>query len=65
MSLVDFWKIGYRDKPFIMAYQASQVFYVINPTFENWSFMLHGKNNITTMTNNPKMRFGRLNYLQE
>jgi len=28
MKFVDFQKIGYRDEPFIMAHQASQVFYV-------------------------------------
>ena len=27
-TLVDFRKIGYHDEPFIMAYQASQVFYI-------------------------------------
>jgi len=31
-ALVDFRKIGYRDEPFIMVQQESQVFYVKDPT---------------------------------
>jgi len=31
MTLVDFRKIGYHDKPLIMAHQASQVFYIQDP----------------------------------
>jgi len=34
MTLVDFRKIDYHDKPFIMAHQASQVFYIQDPTSE-------------------------------
>ena len=33
---MNFRKIGYRDEPFIMVQQASQVFYVKNPTSEHW-----------------------------
>jgi len=43
MTLVNFRKIGYHDEPFIMAYQASQVFYIQDPTSENWFVVLHGK----------------------
>jgi len=35
MTLVDFRKIGYHDKPFIMTYQASQVFYIQDLMSEN------------------------------
>jgi len=34
-TLVDFQKIGYRDEPFIMVQQASQVFHVKDPTSEH------------------------------
>ena len=42
-TLVDFQKIGYRDEPFIMVQQASQVFYVKDLTSEHWYVVLHGK----------------------
>ena len=42
-TLVDFRKIGYRDEPFIMVQQASQVFYVKDPTSEHWYVVLHDK----------------------
>ena len=45
MTLVDFRKVGYRDEPFIMAQQASQVFYVKDPASEHWFVALHGKKN--------------------
>jgi len=35
--------VGYRDEPFIMAQQASQVFYVKDPAFEHWFVALHEK----------------------
>jgi len=35
INLVDFQKIGYHAKPFIMAYEASQVIYIQDPTPEN------------------------------
>jgi len=42
-TLVDFRKIGYRDEPFIMVQQASQVFYVKDPMSEHWYVVLHRK----------------------
>jgi len=42
MTLVDFRKIAYHDEPFIMAHQASQVFYIQDPTSEYWFVVLHG-----------------------
>ena len=45
MTLVDFSKKGYHDEPFIMAYQASQVFYIQDPTSEHWFVVLRGKKN--------------------
>ena len=42
-TLVDFRKIGYRDEPFIMVQQASQVFYIKDPMSEHWYVILHGK----------------------
>jgi len=44
ITLVDFRKIGYRDEPFIMIQQAYQIFYVKDPTSENWYVVLHEKN---------------------
>jgi len=38
--------VGYRDEPFIMAQQASQVFYVKDPATEHWFVALHGKKQI-------------------
>ena len=35
ITLVDFRKVGSRDEPFIIAQQASQVFYVKDPAFEH------------------------------
>jgi len=43
ITLVDFRKIGYHEKPFIMAYQASQVFYIQDPTSENRFVVVHEK----------------------
>jgi len=43
-TLVDLNKIGYKDEPFIMAYQARQVFYVRDPCNERWSVVLEGRN---------------------
>jgi len=40
---VDFPKTGYRDEPFIMVQQASQVFYIQDPTSEHWYVVLHKK----------------------
>jgi len=49
MTLVDFIKVGYRDEPFIMAQQASQVLYVKDPASEHWFVSLHGKNRLILM----------------
>jgi len=43
LTLVDFRKIRYQDETFIMVQQASQVFYVKDPTSEHWYIVLHGK----------------------
>jgi len=37
--------VGYRDKPFIMAQKAYQVFHVKDPTSEHWFVTLHEKKN--------------------
>jgi len=42
-TLVNFRKIGYRDETFIMVQQASQVFYVKNPTSKHCYVVLHRK----------------------
>jgi len=43
-TLVDLAKIGFKDNPFIMAYQAKQVFYVKYPSNERWSIVIQGRN---------------------
>jgi len=43
-TLVDLAKIGYKEDPFIMAYQAKQVFYVKNPSNQRWSVVIKGRN---------------------
>ncbi|GAU38745.1 hypothetical protein TSUD_158760 [Trifolium subterraneum] len=43
-TLVDLCKLAYTDKPFIMASQAKQVFYIKDPSTERWSVVLQGKN---------------------
>nr|KYP36504.1 hypothetical protein KK1_042375 [Cajanus cajan] len=42
-TLVDLNKVGYKDEPFIMAYQARQIFYVRDPCNEKWSVVLEGR----------------------
>jgi hypothetical protein len=37
---VDLNRVGYRDEPFILASQATQVFYVTDPSDEKWSIVL-------------------------
>ena len=49
MTVVDFRKVGYRDEPFIMAQQASQVFYVKDLASEHWFVALHGKKKLILM----------------
>ena len=43
MTLVNLSRVGYKDEPFIMAYQAKQVFYIDDPIDKNWSVALEGK----------------------
>jgi len=43
MTLVDFRTVGYWDKPFIMAQQASQIFYIKDHASEHWFVALHEK----------------------
>jgi len=42
-TLVDLNKVAYKEDPFIMAYQARQVFYVKDPSNERWSVVLKGR----------------------
>jgi len=42
-TLVDLKKVSYKEDPFIMAYQAKQVFYVNDPSNKRWSIVLQGK----------------------
>ena len=42
-TLVDLNKMSYTDEPFIMASQARQIFYVIDPTNQKWSIVLEGR----------------------
>jgi len=39
-TLVDLEKVNYMDEPFIIASQAKQVFYVIDPSNKKWSVVL-------------------------
>ena len=42
-TMVDLAKIGSKEDPFIMAYQAKQVFYVKDPSNERWSVVIQGR----------------------
>jgi len=42
-TLVDLAKIGYKEDPFSMAYQAKQAFYVKDPSNERWSVVIQGR----------------------
>jgi len=42
-TLVDLAKIGYKEDPFIMTYQAKHVFYVKDPSNERWSVVIQGR----------------------
>ena len=42
-TLVDLQKVGYNDDPFIMASQASRVFYVQDPCDSRGSVILQGR----------------------
>ena len=50
-TLVDFNKVGYVDDPFILAKQATQVFYVTDPIDARWSVVLSGKRRIVGVEN--------------
>ncbi|XP_078167222.1 uncharacterized protein LOC144561985 [Carex rostrata] len=50
-TLVDFNKVGYVDDPFILAKQATQVFYVTDPSDARWSIVLPGKRRIVGIEN--------------
>jgi len=41
--MVDLAKIGSKEDPFIMAYQAKQVFYVKDHFNKRWSIVLQGR----------------------
>jgi len=41
-TLVDLAKRGSKEDPFIIAYQAKQVFYVKDPSNERWSVVIKG-----------------------
>ena len=45
-TLVDPAKIGSKKDPFIMTYQAKQVFYVKDPSNERWSVVIQGRNEL-------------------
>nr|KYP39006.1 hypothetical protein KK1_039716 [Cajanus cajan] len=42
-TMVDLSKVGHKDEPFIMANQATQVFYVKDPIVERWFVVLQGR----------------------
>ncbi|XP_078154143.1 uncharacterized protein LOC144549298 [Carex rostrata] len=50
-TLVDFNKVGYVDDPFILAKQATQIFYVTDPSDARWSIVLPGKRRIVGIEN--------------
>ncbi|XP_078161127.1 uncharacterized protein LOC144556620 [Carex rostrata] len=50
-TLVDFNKLGYKDDPFILARQATQVFYVTDPSDRTKHVVLSGKRRIIGIDN--------------
>ncbi|XP_074374712.1 uncharacterized protein LOC141715129 [Apium graveolens] len=50
-TLVDFNRFGHEDDPFILATQASQVFYIRDPADVRWSIVLQGKRRIIGVDN--------------
>jgi len=42
-TVVDLAKIGSKEDPFIMAYQAKRFFYVKYPSNERWSVVIQGR----------------------
>lgn len=45
-TLADFSRPGYKNEPLIMASQAKQVFYIMDPLNNNWSVVLQSKRRI-------------------
>ena len=50
-TLVDFSKVGYKEEPFIMAHQATQVFYVKDPSNDRLSVVIRSKNSQNDVDN--------------
>ena len=50
-TLIDFNKVGYVDDLFILTKQATQVFYVTDPSDARWSVVLSGKRTIVGVEN--------------
>jgi len=50
-TLVDLNRVGYVDDPFILASQATQVFYITDPSDDRWSVVLSGKRRIVGVEN--------------
>ena len=50
-TIVDLSKEGYVSEPFILAKQASQVFFVEDPKDSKWHIVLHGKRHILGVEN--------------
>ena len=50
-TLVNFDRLGYQHDPFILAKQAKQVFYVLDPADKHWHVVLSGKRRIVGVEN--------------
>ncbi|KAJ9560349.1 hypothetical protein OSB04_005509 [Centaurea solstitialis] len=50
-TMVDLSRHGYLSEPFILAKQASQVFFVEDPKDSRWHIVLHGKRHIVGVEN--------------
>ncbi|KAI3706869.1 hypothetical protein L6452_24902 [Arctium lappa] len=50
-TIVDLSRDAYASEPFILAKQASQVFFVEDPKDSKWHIVLHGKRNIVGVEN--------------
>ena len=50
-TTVDLNQVGYRDEPFVVASQVSQVFYVRNTRNKKWQVVLPGKQRIVGLEN--------------
>ena len=49
--MVNFDRLGYQHDPFILAKQAKQVFYVLDPADKHWHVVLSGKRRIVGVEN--------------